>query len=174
MTFYSLLAFPPTLRQKCPDCDRPGETYHGFPLKNHVGNQHYLGVTSVEDCRTLCKLVYGCNFFVYQRGDERKCTLKYGVGQKKSPAQSSNYVFGSKNCEEDRSGRDLELGPKTGEPLSAAVPASAAVGGLLLIVIVVIAVICLRCLSFELLVLIIRINVWQSGSTFNFRTKLQF
>ena len=137
-------SFPPTLCQKCDDCDRPGETYHGFPLKNHIGNQHYLGVATKEDCRTLCKLADGCNFFVHQR-DEQKCSLKYGVGHSpKNPVQSSNYVFGSKNCEGNRTGRDLELSSKTGDALSAAMPASAAgIGGLLLLVVV--AIICLRC-----------------------------
>ena len=39
----------------------------------------------------------------------------------------------------------MDLSSKTGDTLSATVSASAAVGGLLLIVAVIVAVICLRC-----------------------------
>ena len=154
----SIGRFPPTSCRKCEDCDRPGETYHGFPLKNHMDNYHYMGVASTEDCRTLCKLAEDCNFFVHQ-SNEQKCSLKYGIGEKKKTDQSSNYIFGSKNCSGERTGRDLSDAPKSGEPLSAAVPALAgSSGGLLLVVIAIVAIVCLRCRRIFHLYLIISIS----------------
>ena len=94
-----------------------------------MDNQHYMGVASREDCRTLCKLAEDCNFFVHQ-SNEQKCSLKYGIGEKKKTDQRSNYVFGSKNCAEEGTGQDIPDDPKSEKPLSAAVPALV-IGGLL-------------------------------------------
>ena len=95
-----------------------------------MDNYHYMGVASTEDCRTLCKLAEDCNFFEHQ-SNEQKCSLKYGIGEKKKTDKSSDYVFGSKNCTGEGTGQDIiPDDPKSEKPLSAAVPALV-IGGLL-------------------------------------------
>ena len=77
---------------------------------------------------------------------EDKCTLKYGVGQKKLIGSDPKYVFGSKNCGEQRNStvQDMQLGPKHGGTLSAALPISAAGIGILLLIALTSAFVCLR------------------------------
>ena len=92
----------------------------------------------------MCNLAEGCNFFVFNTGED-KCTLKYGVGQKKLIGSDPKYVFGSKNCDQKkRTGRDMQLGPKHGGTLSAALPISAAGIGILLLIALITAFVCLR------------------------------
>ena len=102
----------------------------------------------MEDCRRLCNLAVGCNFFVFFKSEsnEDKCTLKYGVGQKRLVSLDSKYVFGSRNCGEQRNStvHDMQLGPKHGGTLSAALPVSAAGIGILLLIALITAFVCLR------------------------------
>ena len=101
----------------------------------------------MEDCRRLCNLAVGCNFFVFKSdSNEGKCTLKYGVGQKRQVSLDSKYVFGSRNCGERRNStvQDMQLGPKHGGTLSAALPVSAAGIGILLLIALITAFVCLR------------------------------
>ena len=108
-----------------------------------MGNQHYLGVLTKEDCRRLCNLAEGCNFFVFNK-EEDKCTLKYGVGQKKLDGSDPKYVFGSRNCGEQRNSTVMQRGQKNGGVLTAALPFSAAGVGILLLIALISAFLCLR------------------------------
>ena len=110
-----------------------------------MGNQHYFGVSTLDDCRRLCNLAVGCNFFVFKsESNEDKCTLKYGVGQKKLVSLDSNYVFGSWNCGEQRHSTVMQRGEKNGGVLSSALPISAAGIGVLLLIALISAFLCLR------------------------------
>ena len=66
--------------------------FKGFGLANHGGKNSYARVDSKEDCQALCDLAEGCNFFNFEQ-NQRKCHLKYGVGEK---APGFGTQFGSK------------------------------------------------------------------------------
>ena len=73
-SFNSTATFQPCT--VCTECPQEGIGYSGFPLSNTAGNRVYRGVTSSEDCQALCRLVTGCNYFLYTKGD-KWCGLKY-------------------------------------------------------------------------------------------------
>ena len=85
--------------QECGECSasvQEGSVHFiGFELANHAGYNSYSRVDSKEECQTLCDLVEGCNFFNYHQA-QKKCLLKYGVGEK---LIGDGTEFGSKTVQ---------------------------------------------------------------------------
>ena len=77
--------------EKCPLCgesSRDGKrNYDGFTLDTNNHDHVYKEVEDKEECRLLCQLAKGCNFFQF-RVAANSCVLKYGVGRASSQEQT--------------------------------------------------------------------------------------
>ena len=77
--------------EKCPLCGESSQdgkrNYDGFTLDTNNHDHVYKEVEDKEECRLLCQLAKGCNFFQF-RVAANSCVLKYGVGRASSKEQT--------------------------------------------------------------------------------------
>lgn len=91
-TFEDFKQFVPCI--PCEESCNVPENYAGFALTTlGRGKAIYEGV-SILGCQTLCKIVKGCNYFLYLIS--KQCILKYGTGAKHK--NSNNHQYGPKYC----------------------------------------------------------------------------
>ena len=88
--------------KKCPLCGESSHDnkrdYDGFTLDTNNNDHVYKDVEDKEECRLLCQLAKGCNFFQF-RVEAKSCVLKYGVGKASSQKQTfdvSDRTLGKK------------------------------------------------------------------------------